>query len=211
MCRCRSTPARPTIGTRRISFVSLSQHKSDVSDLCNPSVPISGKPEIGWRGWRAPQTSLRSLRKLDCVRAGSGRTDSVRPAPPHPNPLPTGEREKKRRERFAEFPIALEMPLPAHGLRTRAEFLGVQQNPDPPARRARAGAAIVLRQAALNVGGPADVSQAAARRLAAEDIDEAGHPAIMPDSRKARANIPVVVSAQAGTTVTPATPPPPLS
>jgi hypothetical protein len=29
-------------------FFSLSQHKSDVSDLCQIVVPVSGKPEIGW-------------------------------------------------------------------------------------------------------------------------------------------------------------------
>src|SRR5689334_19675340 len=74
------------------------------------------------------------------------------------------------------------MPFAAHGLRARAELLGVQQHPDAAARRARPGAGIVLGETRLHIGGPAHVSEMTLRRAAADDIDEGRHAARMPDS-----------------------------
>jgi hypothetical protein len=91
-------------------------------------------------------------------------------------------------EEFPEFPVALEMPLAAHRLPPGAEYFRVQQHPGAAARGARAGAAVVLGETALDVGGPADIGQDAVRRAAAEDIDEAWHGAIMRDSRECVAN-----------------------
>jgi hypothetical protein len=59
----------------------------------------------------------------------------------------------------------------------------MQQHPGAAARGARADAAVVLGEAAFDVGGPAHVGQDAVRRAAAEDVDEAWHGAIMRDSR----------------------------
>src|SRR6185437_10726830 len=92
-----------------------------------------------------------------------------------PAPRTTGTRRTNSlRKLLAELPVALEIPFPAHGLPPRSEFLSVQQNPDAPACTARTQAGIVLRQPALDVGGPADIGQRAVDRVAAEDIDEAG-------------------------------------
>jgi hypothetical protein len=60
----------------------------------------------------------------------------------------------------------------------------VQQDPGAAARGARAGAAVVLLETALDVGGPADIGQNTVRRAAAEDVNEAWHGAIMRDSRE---------------------------
>lgn len=87
-----------------------------------------------------------------------------------------------QRQLFAEFPVTLEMPLAAHRLPASPEFFAMQQNPEAPARRAGAVAAIVLGEPTVDVGGPTDVSQTAGRRLASEDVDEAGHAPILSDS-----------------------------
>ena len=88
------------------------------------------------------------------------------------------------RESFAKLAVALEVPLAAHRLPPSAEPLHVQQDPGPPARGARADPGIVLEQPAIDVGGPADVGQMPVLGAAAEDIDEAGHPPIVRDSRE---------------------------
>src|SRR6185503_15747616 len=90
------------------------------------------------------------------------------------------------REGFAEFPVALEIPLAAHGLPPRAEFLRVQQGPDAAARALGSGAGVVHGHAPRHVGGPSDVGQGAIRRTAAEDVNEAWHAAIMRDSWRCR-------------------------
>src|SRR5688572_23555927 len=66
------------------------------------------------------------------------------------------------------------MPFPAHGLATRRIGLDMDQNPYPPPGEACAGSAIVLRQATVDIPGPADIGPIAALAEAAENIDEAG-------------------------------------
>ena len=51
----------------------------------------------------------------------------------------------------------------------------MQQHPKPPARRARALAGIVLREAAGDVEGPADIGQVAIIAEGAEDVDVSAH------------------------------------
>src|ERR1041385_6235307 len=94
-----------------------------------------------------------------------------------------GAKSKLLRELFAEFAVALEVPLATHGLPARAKPLDVQQHPGAPARRPRADAGVVLDQTPLDVGGPANVGQIAVLGAAAEDVDEAWHSPIVRDSR----------------------------
>src|SRR5476649_2510074 len=67
------------------------------------------------------------------------------------------------------------MPLAAHRLSARAEFLRVQQHPHAPAREARALAGIMLCEAPLDIGRPTDIGHAAALRTTAEYVDERRH------------------------------------
>src|SRR5688572_21942162 len=77
------------------------------------------------------------------------------------------------RELPAEAAVALQVPFAAHGLAARGVQLHIEQRPDPPARRARAGAAVVLQQPTIDVAGPADIGAIAAFAEAAEDVDVA--------------------------------------
>jgi hypothetical protein len=68
--------------------------------------------------------------------------------------------------------IAFEIPFAAHRLVAGREGLSMQHHPLPAPRRARAGAGIVLGEAAGEVIGPADISEIAITRGAAEHIDD---------------------------------------
>src|SRR6478735_1874874 len=82
------------------------------------------------------------------------------------SPAASDRRDELLSQKLPKRPIALEMPLAAHGLAPGAEFLGVQQHPSAPARGARASAGVVLLQPLVDVGGPADIGQHAVRRAA---------------------------------------------
>src|SRR5579862_664302 len=82
-----------------------------------------------------------------------------------------------QREFFTEAAVALQVPLAAHRRALVVKLLRVQQHPGPSARRARAGAGVVLPETAAHIVGPADIGQMAGFGAAAEDVNEAGHAA----------------------------------
>src|SRR5579883_3341934 len=83
-------------------------------------------------------------------------------------------RRQAQRQLGAELAIVLEVPFPAHGFRAAWRSFGIKQDPMTTARRARSGAAIVLRQAPLKIGGPPDIGSRTTVSHTADQIDEAG-------------------------------------
>ena len=74
--------------------------------------------------------------------AGGGAVGAAAGRRPRRRTTGTRRTNQSLREFLAELPVALEIPLAAHGLPPGAEFLGVQQHPDPPACAARAEPAL---------------------------------------------------------------------
>src|SRR5882724_1870727 len=76
---------------------------------------------------------------------------------------------------LSESAIALQMPLPAHRFAARVICFGIDETPDAPACRAGAVALVVAREAAFEIGRPADIGAHARLDRSGEHVDEAAH------------------------------------
>ncbi len=71
----------------------------------------------------------------------------------------------------AEAPVALQVPLAAHGCGARSELLHIKQQPLPTACRLGTRSAVVLFKPAVGIERPAHIGQHPPRGRRADDVD----------------------------------------